>query len=135
MTILDEIAARRQHQIAKGYDAAHDDEHTDASIARGAAALALSAYGNITVRADRRRYGMYRGQEDLTFEPSQIWPWHNGFKPGTPRDALIDAAAMIVAEIERIDRPCQVCAGRGEIGGFVNAESGYQTDPCPRCAR
>lgn len=29
--------------------------------------------------------------------------------------------------------PCDTCNGRGEIGGFVNAESGYQTDPCPDC--
>jgi hypothetical protein len=28
---------------------------------------------------------------------------------------------------------CLMCNGRGEIGGFVNAESGYQTDICPAC--
>lgn len=28
---------------------------------------------------------------------------------------------------------CATCGGRGEIGGFVNAEMGYQTDPCPEC--
>lgn len=28
---------------------------------------------------------------------------------------------------------CSACNDRGEIGGFVNAESGYQTDPCPHC--
>jgi hypothetical protein len=30
--------------------------------------------------------------------------------------------------------PCKACNGRGEIGGFISAESGYQTDPCPECA-
>jgi hypothetical protein len=29
---------------------------------------------------------------------------------------------------------CPMCNGRGEIGGFVNVESGYQNDPCPECA-
>lgn len=29
---------------------------------------------------------------------------------------------------------CRTCGGRGEVGGFVNAESGYQTDPCPDCS-
>ncbi len=29
---------------------------------------------------------------------------------------------------------CSACNGRGEVGGFVNTESGYQTDPCPVCA-
>lgn len=28
---------------------------------------------------------------------------------------------------------CQTCHGRGVIGGFVSAESGYQDDPCPDC--
>jgi len=31
-------------------------------------------------------------------------------------------------------KKCGTCDGRGEIGGFVNAESGHQTDPCPDCA-
>jgi hypothetical protein len=101
---LAEIAARRQHQIAKGYDAAHDDQHTDASIARGAAAFALAAYGTVTLDADRRMGRLYRGHETLSVYPSRIWPWENGFNPESPRKALIDAAAMIVAEIERLDR-------------------------------
>ena len=29
---------------------------------------------------------------------------------------------------------CKTCGGRGEVGGFVNADSGFQTDPCPDCA-
>lgn len=102
--VLEEIAARREHQVSKGYDAAHDDKHDDGSIARGAAALALSAFGPVTLLADRRRNGMYRGREELTVVPEFLWPWENGFKPGSPRDSLIDAATMIVAEIERIDR-------------------------------
>lgn len=28
---------------------------------------------------------------------------------------------------------CGTCNGRREVGGFVNADSGYQTDPCPDC--
>lgn len=30
-------------------------------------------------------------------------------------------------------KTCDTCNGRGEIGGFVNMENGYQTDPCPSC--
>lgn len=29
---------------------------------------------------------------------------------------------------------CKTCNGHGMIGGFVNAENGYQSDPCPDCA-
>lgn len=28
---------------------------------------------------------------------------------------------------------CDDCNGRGEIGGFINAENGYQTDLCSSC--
>lgn len=104
MTVYAEIEARRAHQIVKGYDATHDDDHSDGSIARGAAAFALAAFGPVELIAARRRHRMYRGQETLTVLPSSIWPWENGFNPSDPRDALIDAAAMIVAEIERRDR-------------------------------
>lgn len=31
-------------------------------------------------------------------------------------------------------KKCETCNGRGEVGGFVNADNGYQTDPCPDCA-
>jgi hypothetical protein len=29
---------------------------------------------------------------------------------------------------------CTTCDGRGLIGGFVSADSGYQDDPCPDCS-
>ena len=28
---------------------------------------------------------------------------------------------------------CDCCNGGGEVGGFVNADSGYQIDVCPAC--
>jgi hypothetical protein len=28
---------------------------------------------------------------------------------------------------------CETCGGRGEVGGFVHPDGGYQTDPCPDC--
>lgn len=38
MTVIDGIAAERQRQIdAEGFDAAHDDEHTDGELANAAA--------------------------------------------------------------------------------------------------
>lgn len=62
----------------------------------------------------------------------------------------LDAAALAIQAYHNGDRAwaekwllkalrvgkqaCLTCGGRGEIGGFVNAHSGYQTDPCPDCA-
>lgn len=28
---------------------------------------------------------------------------------------------------------CEMCDGRGEVGGFDHAEMGYRTEPCPAC--
>jgi len=30
---------------------------------------------------------------------------------------------------------CATCNGRGVVGGFVSATSGYQNDPCPDCSQ
>ncbi|MET4184923.1 hypothetical protein ABIB94_007052 [Bradyrhizobium sp. JR7.2] len=85
IAILGEIHAERSRQIAKGYDAAHDDEHSDGSIARAAASYAWSA------APLRLNY--------------VLWPWPSStWSPGPPREALVKAAALIVAEIERMDR-------------------------------
>jgi hypothetical protein len=79
MTAIEEIAAERLRQIAKGYDAAHDDEHDKHEIANAAAALALNWPGN--------------------------WPWSMHSWPDSDRRTqLVMSAAMLVAEIERLDR-------------------------------
>ena len=37
--------------------------------------------------------------------PELFWPWpKTRFRPGAPRDNLVRAAALIIAEIERLDR-------------------------------
>lgn len=82
--VLDEIEAERSRQIAKGYDAAHDDEHTNGCIAWAASA--------------------YAGRTFWKSQPAPLYPWGEMPERGTVRDDLITAAALIVAEIERLDR-------------------------------
>lgn len=85
-----DIAAERQRQIsAEGYDPAHDDAHTMGELAQAAGVYATPA-------RDR--------------DP-QRWPWGDQYKPAAVSDfpagrrrELIKAGALIVAEIERIDR-------------------------------
>lgn len=86
LSVLREVEAERHRQVTKeGYTAQHDDEHTDGAIAIGAAAYCLSA-------------------ATCGLAPD-IWPFErDAFKPRGGRDDLIRAAAMIVAEIERLDR-------------------------------
>lgn len=89
--VLKDIQAERERQIAKGYDAAHDDEHGDGSIKLAAQSFISSAIGT-----QRSRSNAF-----------QTWPWDdvpNDLLTDDSRTALVKAAACIVAEIERLDR-------------------------------
>jgi hypothetical protein len=85
-----DVLAERKRQISvEGWTPEHDDEHGDCSLARAAACYAL---GRSTLRSP--------GGPDL-----MLWPWGNAsWKPGTPRRNLVRAGALILAEIERLDR-------------------------------
>lgn len=48
--------------------------------------------------------------------------------------ALLTENARQQREIARLSAAvCQMCNGHGLIGGFVSAESGYHSEPCPDC--
>jgi hypothetical protein len=87
MTAIDEIAAERMRQIeSEGWSAEHDDEHRGGELALAGAAYATHA-------------AAFRDAEAL------VWPWgRKWWKPKNPRRDLVRAAALIVAEIERLDR-------------------------------
>lgn len=93
MKVVDEIAAERDRQIhAEGFTLAHDDRHSSGEIAVAAAVYTLLA-------AD---WDPPSTQEDLL---DRMWPWEPAWlKCKTARQNLIRAAALIVAEIERLDR-------------------------------
>ncbi len=85
MTVIKEIKKERQRQIVKeGYDKWHDDfEWGEGELAHAAACYA------------------YSHVEELP------WPWEKESdkrKKHTRRRQLVIAAALLVAEIERIDR-------------------------------
>ena len=48
-------------------------------------------------------------------------------------DRDTDLMNQIEAALALGNGACKTCDGRGEVGGFVSADSGYQTDPCPIC--
>ncbi|MDP3853638.1 hypothetical protein [Phenylobacterium sp.] len=95
MSALDDIAAERRRQIeVEGWSPAHDDAHHSGDLSKAAS---LYAWAAIRPDNDRR----YRGPG---FAPPS-WPWSaQWWKPGSPRRMLVKAAALIVAEIERLDR-------------------------------
>jgi len=112
---LEEIAAERKHQIEdKGYDSEHDDAHKDGSIASAAAAYALVASYPDQLR-DPRRPGALRWDGSHYSILGQLWKWEwEMFQPQDRRSDLIRAAALIVAEIERLDRALAAARQRGE---------------------
>ena len=80
-----DVLAERQRQIsAEGWTPEHDDEHDDGRMAIAAAHYAMhgiKGWGRV------------------------IWPWDKKWlKPKDRRSNLIRASALIIAEIERIDR-------------------------------
>lgn len=109
MSVIDEIANERRQQIeVKGWSPQHDDSHDD-----GAMALAACCYASPELLYVKENYA-----NQLTFR--DCWPWdekcdrrpHNGnvVLPNAiaplhqRRRMLVKAAALLMAEIERLDR-------------------------------
>ena len=86
---IDDVVDERQRQIgAEGFDAMHDDEH-----ARGDLAVAGACYA------------LHTDAHPDAGDPPPEWPWEpQWWKPKDTRRDLVRAAALIIAEIERIDR-------------------------------
>ena len=87
---LEDIAAERRRQIeGEGYDPSHDDGYTMSELLRAAVSY-IKGF-------------------------PEAWPWHSKFwKPRDERRNLVKAGALIVAEIERLDRasaPASTSAG------------------------
>lgn len=103
--IAAEIAAERTRQINReGFDASHDDEHDNGELA-----LAAACYAAVSPSDDRLhdvQIAFYDGlPPEFAFKGWLRWPWdREWWKPKDRRRDLIRAAALIVAEIERLDR-------------------------------
>lgn len=89
---IDDIAAERLRQVeAEGWSPDHDDKHTNCELATAAACYAIGS-----------PLLMLPGQDG---KPLYIWPWDlEWWKSTDPRRDLVKAGALIVAEIERLDR-------------------------------
>lgn len=88
LAVVNHITAERTRQVVSlGYDSAHDDQHVHGELASAAACYALAS--SVATLPEARRH----------------WPFAPAFwKPGAQRDNLIKALALLVAEVERIDR-------------------------------
>lgn len=95
---LTDVAAERQRQIDKeGWAHEHDDGNHAGEMATAAASYALDAASHMT---DQEWWG-----PEFKKQAVHLWPWDKEWwKPREPRRNLVRAAALIIAEIERIDR-------------------------------
>jgi hypothetical protein len=98
-----DVLAERQRQIdTEGWTQEHDDAHTDGSLARAAAAYCLCAEGPPAPGVPSEFHSSRPWDFNIL---RAIWPrsW-NWPAPKDRRRNLVRAAALILAEIERLDR-------------------------------
>lgn len=92
-----DVLAERQRQMdVEGWTPEHDDAHQGGQLARAAATYA------ITGSSDGRTVVDDGSTPSVT---ARLWPWEwPWFKPTNRRRNLVKAGALILAEIERLDR-------------------------------
>ncbi|HBO4125329.1 TPA: hypothetical protein L4T97_004997 [Pseudomonas aeruginosa] len=101
---LDVQAERRRQVEAEGWTPEHDDEHDSGEIACAAACYALPPAHPPRIEGALGRYGR---------DPN-IWPWTRDWWKPAPNDRrreLIKAGALVLAEIERLDRAAATQGG------------------------
>lgn len=94
----DVLAERRRQIEAEGWTPEHDDAHADGGLAHAAGCYAKRA-----------------AFPELNRHPPMTWPWEaRWWKPGDRRRMLVKAGALILAEIERLDRAALAPEQKGE---------------------
>jgi hypothetical protein len=105
--VIEEVYTERvRHKDVEGWTEKHDDAHERGELALAAASYACNAasYGRLggIFATTAGKPTRLVGNIDL---PDFLWPWsRQWWKPKNPRRDLIRAAALIIAEIERLDR-------------------------------
>ncbi|CAA0096132.1 Uncharacterised protein [Starkeya nomas] len=104
--VIDVMNERDRQWNKEGFTPEHDDSHTEAELALAAGSYCESA----------ARPNLLRRVAGAAFTVPRLWPrgWSlDWWKPKNPRADLVRAAALIIAEIERIDR----AEDRAKAGG------------------
>lgn len=110
------MGKERSRQINKEkWSTKHDDEHTNFEMCTAAACYALNLDpNNIGIELETTNQIEYTSHKDdvvaivsinKSYWVRYFWPWaQKWFKPTNPRRDLIKSCALLVAEIERLDR-------------------------------
>ncbi len=97
--IAREIVEKRvRQQVHHGFWAEHDDRYQFGELP-----MAAATYAVVAARPSMRTH--YR---------KTLWPWPDHWlRDGAPRELLINAAALIIAEIERLERMAPANSSEG----------------------
>ncbi|MEX3967318.1 hypothetical protein AB4Y42_34675 [Paraburkholderia sp. EG286B] len=93
-----DVLAERARQVSvEGFSPERDDRHDPGVLASAGSAYAIAAADFI--------YPASQGDGGFYANPPDTWTFHaRWWKPKDPRTALVKGAALILAEIERLDR-------------------------------
>jgi hypothetical protein len=98
---LDVLRERARQVTGEGWTLEHDDAHCNGELGRAALCYAMHAGSDETSRRYLRPSG---------------WPWENSWwKPTTPRGDLVKAIALLLAELDRLDRAQEPARTPAEI--------------------
>ncbi|MDR7125534.1 hypothetical protein [Pseudotabrizicola sp. 4114] len=115
---VDVLTERQRQQDAEGWTPEHDDRHAGGQIAVAAGCYAMFA----SVSDEARSCTDLPGSLASLGKPIkgwaawlQLWPWNRSWwKPTSRRRDLVKAGALILAEIERLDRAKAAKGNGGE---------------------
>ncbi|WP_335955454.1 hypothetical protein, partial [Acinetobacter guillouiae] len=98
--VFNDVFAERKRQIDQEHHShEHDDEYDQNELIRAASSYLSHVIG---------RGWVFKETCPETYQDEEapdLWPWDLDFwKPKNPRRDLVRAAALIIAEIEKIDR-------------------------------
>lgn len=105
MSGLEDVIAERRRQInEEGWSADHDDQHDKGEMALAAASYAYtSTLVNSEIEAHKN--ALWGSPSGVFSVIRHLWRWEpRWFKPQNKRSDLVRAGALILAEIDRIDR-------------------------------
>lgn len=91
---LDVMMERRRQVDEEGFSHKHDDAHEPGDLAAAGSAYALATADVL--------YGLFGYRSSQS--PPRMWPTRWKWKPSTPRTMLVKAVALLLAQIERLDR-------------------------------
>ena len=97
--VLDVLNERNRQINQENYSAEQDDQYQNNELLRASVGYAEHVVARGWVYSDANPE-KYQSEEE-----SEFWPWPSeSWKPKNPRADLVRATALLIAEIERMDR-------------------------------